>query len=276
MDAAEVPAALAAMKEAAAASDLHVAEYSILQKSNRLVVLGQPCDAVFRIAPMSEERASRREVAVVADLAASGAPVAGPEPRIDKNPLVVDEFVVSIWAYFEPTGERTIMPAHFAEMLFELHTHLRAVRADAPHFTERVSLAQGLIRSPELVPEVQEADRELLVRTLNQTKYEISQSGAREQLLHGEPHSDNVLRTSHGLRFTDFEAICYGPVEFDLADVPTEVADYYPADAALLRSCRGLVLAMVATWCFAGAREHVSLRDAASGLIAELREIASA
>ena len=77
----------------------------------------------------------------------------------------------------------------------------------------------------------------------------IGDRGAPEQLLHGEPHPGNVLRTRHGLRFIDLETCCRGPVEFDLAHAPEEVGAHYPgADRDLLRACRLLMLAMITTW----------------------------
>ncbi|MCP2323187.1 Ser/Thr protein kinase RdoA (MazF antagonist) [Hamadaea flava] len=77
----------------------------------------------------------------------------------------------------------------------------------------------------------------------------LSQSGRPEQLLHGEPHPGNLLSTQAGLLFIDFETCCRGPIEFDLAHAPVEVADHYPGvDHHLLRECRTLVLAMVTTW----------------------------
>ena len=73
--------------------------------------------------------------------------------------------------------------------------------------------------------------------------------GADEQLLHGEPHAGNLLRTTGGMRFIDLETCCYGPVEFDIAHAPDEVGDHYAlADPLLLRDCRILMLAMVAAW----------------------------
>lgn len=46
-----------------------------------------------------------------------------------------------------------------------------------------------------------------------------------EQLLHGEPHPWNVLRTAEGPLFIDFENCAHGQVEYDLAWAPTEVSD---------------------------------------------------
>ncbi len=49
--------------------------------------------------------------------------------------------------------------------------------------------------------------------------------------------------------FIDLETCCRGPIEFDLAHAPADVAEHYPGvDRGLLGDCRGLVLAMVAAW----------------------------
>ncbi len=73
--------------------------------------------------------------------------------------------------------------------------------------------------------------------------------GAPEQLLHGEPHPGNLLSTRDGPLFIDLETCCRGPVEFDIAVAPDEVAEHYPGlDWGLLRDCRVLALALVAAW----------------------------
>ena len=72
---------------------------------------------------------------------------------------------------------------------------------------------------------------------------------APEQLLHGEPHPGNLLGTTGGPLFVDWETYCRGPVEFDLAHAPEDVADHYPGvDRALVDDCRVLVPAMVTAW----------------------------
>src|SRR3972149_3410418 len=72
---------------------------------------------------------------------------------------------------------------------------------------------------------------------------------AAEQLLHGEPHPGNVLSTKTGPLVIDLETWCRGPIEFDLAHVPEEVSERSPdVDHELLRECRILMLAMIATW----------------------------
>ena len=67
--------------------------------------------------------------------------------------------------------------------------------------------------------------------------------------MHGEPHPGNLLATKNGPLFVDLETCCRGPVEFDVAHAPEDVAQHYPGvDQDLLRDCRILVLAMVTAW----------------------------
>jgi Ser/Thr protein kinase RdoA (MazF antagonist) len=167
------------------------------------------------------------------------------EPRVYER----DGFVVTFWAYYEPATHPDVGANEYAQALVRLHAGLRQVDFVAPHFTDRVAEAQSLVASRAQTPDLPDADRELLSHTLRKTMWAIGQRGAAEQLLHGEPHPGNLLKTKYGLLYTDLETCCRGPVEFDVAHVPDEVSTHYPdADQGLLRQCRILMLAMVATW----------------------------
>ena len=141
------------------------------------------------------------------------------------------------------------------------------------HFTDRVAEAQELVVRPGDTPALGEADRELLTSTLRDVTRAIANRSPAEQLLHGEPHRGNVLDTKEGPLFVDFETVCRGPVEFDLAHVPESVSDHYPdVDQGLLRDCRALVLAMVAAWRSDRSDRLPNGRRAGLQLIAALRE----
>jgi Ser/Thr protein kinase RdoA (MazF antagonist) len=130
----------------------------------------------------------------------------------------------------------------------------------APHFTDRVAEAQRLVADPEQTPELADPERELLGDVLRRLSIAISGLGIGEQVLHGEPHAGNVLRTRGGLLFADFETCCRGPVEFDIAHglLPDEhghllpaagVCEHYPgASEDLIDRCRLLIWAMITTW----------------------------
>jgi Ser/Thr protein kinase RdoA (MazF antagonist) len=146
-----------------------------------------------------------------------------------------------------PTGD--IAPSEYAQALERLHAGMRQIDVTAPHFTDRVEEAQWLVATPAQTPELAAADRELLGEALRSLRHTISKRGGDEQLLHGEPHPGNLLRTEKGLLFVDLETCCRGPVEFDIAHAPDDVSVHYPTvNHDLLRDCRLLMLAMIATW----------------------------
>jgi thiamine kinase-like enzyme len=150
---------------------------------------------------------------------------------------------------------------------------MRTLDVKTPHFTDRVKEAQQLVASRDRTPALPDADRELLSHTLRSLRRAIGDRGAAEQVLHGEPHQGNVLRTKNGPLFIDLETCCRGPVEFDLAHVPQEVSERYPdADQDLLRECRILVLAMVAAWRLDPGDQLPNGQRAARELLNALRE----
>jgi len=233
----------------ASALGLTVDDAVVLQDSNRLTVRLLPFDVVSRIAPKAYQPAAEFEVEVARRLAETESPVAELEPRVEPRVYERDGFVINMWTYYGPVPPRKIAPAEYARALERLHAGMRQVDLTAPHFTDRVAEAQSLVDNPTLTPELADADRELLSNTLRSLTRAISDRGADEQLLHGEPHPGNLLRTKNGPLFIDLETCCRGPVEFDIAHAPEEVSEHYPAaNQDLLRECRILMLAMITTW----------------------------
>ncbi len=171
------------------------------------------------------------------------------DPRVAPRVYERDGFTITFWTYYEPQAARELGPTAYADALSRLHLGMQRLDVTTPHFADRVREAQLLVGSRDRTPELDEADRDLLVNTLTRVMTVIAGRGAAEQLLHGEPHPGNVLNTKNGPLFIDLETACRGPVEFDLAHVPTEVSDCYAGiDHALLDDCRVLVLAMLAAW----------------------------
>ena len=248
MQASEVRRAVAAATSIAAALDLIVDDAVVLHNSNKLALRLLPCDVLARVAHVGHEVA-QFEVDLAQRLAETDSPVAALEPRVEPRVYERDGFVVTLWTYYEPVTPREVSPVDYANALGRLHAGMRKLDVATPHFTDRVAEAQQLVASRDHTPALADADRELLSNTLRSMRRAISDRGAAEQLLHGEPHPGNVLSTKNGLLFIDLETCCRGPVEFDLAHVPEEVSERYPgADQGLLRECRILILTMIATW----------------------------
>ena len=233
----------------ASALGLTAEDAVVLNDSNRIALHLRPCDVLARVAPMATRQVAELEVEIVRRLAETESPVASLDPRVEPRVYERDGFVVTLWTYYRPVSDRDAVPAEYAHALERLHAGMQCVDLAAPHFTDRVAEAQSLVGDPARTPDLRDADRELLSSTLRTLASAIAKRDAAEQLLHGEPHPGNVLATRGGLLFTDFETCCRGPVEFDVAHAPEAVSARYPhVDRDLLRECRILTLALVASW----------------------------
>jgi|TARA_Y100000815_G_scaffold208456_1_gene192637 aminoglycoside phosphotransferase (APT) family kinase protein len=247
-----VEAALVARGAAAASSlavdlDLRVEDVVVLQNSNTLALRLLPCDVVARTAVAGQEVAAF-EVSVARNLGACSAPIASLDPRVEPRVYERDDFAVTFWSYYDSvTGMAS--PSEYADALHRLHAAMRSIEVDAPHFTERIAAAEGLVADRHETPGLVDADRTLLLDALRDGRKALCSRVTADQLLHGEPHPGNLLVTRDGLLFIDLETCCLGPIEFDVAHAPVEVSALYPGvDQILLQESRRLVLAMVAAW----------------------------
>ena len=248
MEAPEVRRAVQAAMAASSALGLDAADAVVLSNSDRIVLRLLPSDVVARVAPSAHHDGFEFEVEVARRLAEAKGPVAELDPRAEARVYTQDGFVISLWTYYELTGPE-IAPAGYAAALMRLHAALRRTDLAAPHVTERIAGAQREVDDRERTPELPGPDRELLRTTLSRLSDSIRRSAAVQQLLHGEPHPGNLLRTRSGPLFVDLETCCRGPIEFDVAHAPEEADEHYPgADPGLISQCRTLMWALVTTW----------------------------
>jgi hypothetical protein len=259
MEASERVRAVAAGRAVAAQCALRVDDAVVLNDSNRLALHLRPADTLARVAPRVRQHGAEFEVEVARRLAATSAPLAALDPRVEPRVYEQDDFAVTLWTYHEPVPPPEIAPDEYASALERLHAGMREADLTGgwlPHFMDRVDEAQRLVDDPTNNPDIVGADRELLGTTLRAVGQRVTARSAPEQLLHGEPHPGNVVRTRHGLLFVDLETCCRGPVEFDIAHAsinaggpPIAVAARYAgADPSLVRDCWILMLAMVTAW----------------------------
>jgi Phosphotransferase enzyme family len=261
---------------AASGLGLQVDEATVIHESNRLAVRLRPCDVLARVAGIKDRGGAAFEVEVARQLVQIGAPVASLDPRAEPRVYVQDGFAITFWTYYEPLLPGDVAAAEYAQALEQLHRGMRHVDLVAPHFTDRVAEAERLIGNRAQTPDLGEADRELVANTLREVASAIRQRHAAEQLLHGEPHPGNLLRTRHGLLFVDLETCCRGPVEFDIAHVPDAVsAHYLGLDEDLLNDCRTLMLAMVAAWRWDRDDQLPNGRRMGAELLSQLRREAT-
>lgn len=272
MEPAEAQRAVATAMSVAAGLGLTVSDAIVLNDSNRLVARLLPCDIVARVSPLGWFSAGR-EVELARRLGEEpGSPIAGLDPRFEPQIVVLDGFEVAMWTYFEPMQSEPLPPGDYAFALERLHGALRRVDMSAPHFTDRLAEIQRWLADGDTTPDLPDEDRELLLDRLDTPMRLLNDHRTTEQLLHGEPHPWNVLTTKQGLLFIDFENCSRGPVEFDLAWVPTDVSGLYrDADQQLVNQCRALVLALIAAHRWRRDDQHPSGRQSGVAYLNALR-----
>lgn len=249
MDTSQLQAAVDAAKSVASALGLRTEDAVVLQDANRVALRLTPCDVLARVAPASHQAGTEFEVEVARRLAETAAPIGGLDPRVEARAYARDGFTVTLWTYYERVPGDDVAPAEYAGALARLHAGFREVSLSAPRFTDRVAEAERLVGNPNLSPDLSAEDRAFLLVSLRTLTDSMLRRNLPEQLIHGEPHPGNVLRTKHGLLFVDFETCVRGPVEFDIAHAPEAVAAHYrDIDDDLLDQCRMLSLALVAAW----------------------------
>lgn len=270
MEVSEVERAVSATTALASALGLSVGEARIVCNSNKLALRLLPCDVFARVAFVGQET-FQFEIEIARRLAENQSPVAALDTRVEPRVYERDGFALTLWRYYEQSGIEASAAA-YAKALERLHAGMAQLDVIAPHFSDRVREAQRLVASHHRTPRLEDSDRELLSRTLRSCSHRIGARSSPEQLLHGEPHPGNVLKTTGGLLFIDLETCCRGPIEFDLAHVPEAASDGYSgADHELIRECRRLVLAMVTAWRWDTDDQFPSGETAGRALLSALR-----
>lgn len=245
----ELSRAIAAARSTASAADLAVQSVVVLQNSTRVIVHLLPCDIVARIAPIALQPSAEFEVALAQQLVAAGSPVARLDARVEQRVHVSDGVAINFWTHHATVSADPIRPADMASAFQQFHAGMREVDLTVSHVSGRISEARSIVSEVERSPGLSDADRGLLIDSLGAFERGISEPGLVVQRLHGEPHPGNILNTSDGPLFIDLETCCVGPIEFDIAHAPPAVGQHYPGiDQAVLDQCRGLILAMVASW----------------------------
>ena len=158
----------------------------------------------------------QRELDVARYLAAAGVPVLAPAPEI---PAVVHRQggrVMSFWRYADradgpPPGEDTI-----GSMLRDLHQVLRGYRAPLPALAPLDDIPAFLARPRTMLSE---RDRAALTAAHARLTEALAAAAPAGQVLHGDAGAGNLLRTTAGWIWHDFEDVCRGPVAWDVAAV---------------------------------------------------------
>jgi hypothetical protein len=150
-----------------------------------------------------------RETALAAHLTEHGAPVIPLHPALPPRPHEHLGYPMNFWTYVKPVAA-PLQPERIGQALRHCHSVMRRFAEPLPHLgilTEALQVAQRALFPPEVVT--------LLTGLLEPCIQALRKYPA--QPLHGDAHLGNVMSTTQGLLWTDWEDTFYGPVEWDVA-----------------------------------------------------------
>jgi hypothetical protein len=240
---------------AAARFGLRVDGPVVLRDTNNVVIWLAPEPVVAKVgssAPLGRER----EVAL--ELWRAGAPVVGPATGLPERVHQEGDDSMSFWTYLPQPPDASPRAERVATRLAELHGALQNLpasrRGALGSFIAELHLARFILDDRDRAAALSLDDRALLARCVEWSIGRLAPVSAAT-VLHGSPHPYNVLTTGTDVRFIDFETVCLGPIEWDLAHQDDGVAAAYPGDVdeKLLAAARFATSVKTAAFCWADA-----------------------
>jgi hypothetical protein len=234
----------------------------VLQDTNNTVLWLAPHPVVAKVGTRPDSPARlRHEHEVAAAIARASAAAPPPIAMPLAHPIVdqVKGFVVTLWERLERLD---VAPseAEVADSLQRLHAALASYQGAVPSFRDAIDRAQATLFDDAAMHLLHHGDRDRLRNAFVTLTRRVAALSFTERVLHGEPHSFNLIPTPSGIRWIDLEAVCRGPLEWDLAFLGDGAASRFPDTTpdrlALFRIFNS---ARVATWCWARA-DHPDMR----------------
>jgi len=179
-----------------------------------------------------------RETAVAQYLASRAAPVIPMHPELPPGPHEHLGFTLNFWEFVRAVAEPA-EPAMVGATLYRCHEILSGFPQPLPELgilTETLSLLEELEHRGLVSVSTGRLLRDHLVVSL-----EVLGSFP-SQPLHGDAHAGNLLNTTRGVLWTDWEDTFVGPVEWDLASIIWNARildeDHRTADGILAAYCQ--------------------------------------
>ena len=255
---------------------LRVEEPVVLRDLTNVLVHLAPSPVVARV-PLTFTRARGRgwiekELELVAALHTAGMPVACPVRDLAPGPYESDGVFVTLWEYVENDGDAELDAAAAGAALRRVHDALAGADPTGLDHFARLDEIGPLVEQLSFAGGELEAFR----RGVDSAWKVVDRLDVPLQPIHGDAHFGNVLRTADGPLWGDFENVCLGPRELDLAcnelraraqgRTPADdefLAGYGDHDADLVAQLIPLHALFLAAWTFALAERRPEVRPAA-------------
>ena len=158
------------------------------------------------------------------------------------------------------------------EALREIHVALATYPGRLPSFTVAIDSCRRLLQEGTALPALPARDKDFLLVEHDRLRMLLAAAAVTPVPVHGDPHLGNVLITSSGPLWTDWEPACVGPLEWDHSCLPGTSAVSPIVDQEMLALLRDLRSVCVAVWCWADPDRAPEKREAAEFHLHRLRE----
>lgn len=249
----------------------------ILKDSNHTNIHLVPFPVVARVAaPRVGQGASTAlsaELSVAEHLARADAPIVAPTIDIPPGPHLEANETMTLWQFVAHRPAEESDGSVAAEGLREIHSALGSYLGRLPSFELALDACRRLLQQETGLPALARPDKHFLLAEHDRLRRLLAAAVMAPLAIHGDPHLGNALMTPRGPRWTDWESVCLGPLEWDLACLPETALAMVPAvNAELLAVLRDLRSVCVAVWCWAEPDRAPEKRQAAEYHLRRLRK----
>jgi hypothetical protein len=143
-----------------------------------------------------------------------------------------------------------LAPQDALDAVLATHEALADLALPVPDFDTGLATAHALFDDPARTATLPTEERRFCSAVGTLLRERLDELTWRRRVLHGDPWiGGNLVNTVHGPRLIDFEAVCRGPIEWDLSSFVEHERD--DVDTNLLAVCRLFRSFAVAAWCWA-------------------------
>jgi hypothetical protein len=229
----------------------------ILHESQHISIRLCPLDVVARVVSAKEPKAEkklRRELAVARHLVQKDAPVVGPTTELPAGPHFHDGFGLTLWQFVKHVAADRDNRKHMtsaAEALRRVHDALADFPGALPSFRIKIDECRTILENGLALPALIAADRTFLLMVYDRIIASLDALPVKFVPIHGDAGLENVLITSDGARWNDFEDTSLGPREWDIGWLPDiDLAVFGSINHDLLSVLSDLRSLCVSVWCW--------------------------
>lgn len=181
--------------------------------------------------------------------------------------------MITFWEFVDGRSLATNADERMAALALQaVHSALVDVDVDLPSFVTKVESCEVILTNPDQAPKLTPSNRRFLQKLYETLSDDLSEIGGTWQPVHGDTHLGNVRITGCGAIWMDLEAVCLGPLEWDVAVLPVAMwAQFSEIDYALTRLLADVRSLCVAVWCWAEFDRSAATEEAAVHHLSELK-----